>query len=128
MHITPFYAALLGLLFFALSVRTLRLRRKLRIDIGDAGNEQLLRAVRVHSNFAEYIPLTLLLAFLVEAGGAHYLFLHALCICLLLGRIAHAYGVSKIAEDYRFRVFGMAMTFAALVGSAAALLLLYARH
>ncbi len=48
MHNTPFYAALLGLLFFALSVRTLRLRRKLRIDMGDGGNEQLLRAVRVH--------------------------------------------------------------------------------
>ena len=38
MPVTSFYAALLALLFVALSVRTLRLRRRLRIAIGDAGN------------------------------------------------------------------------------------------
>jgi uncharacterized membrane protein YecN with MAPEG domain len=126
MHVTPVYAALLGLLFFVLSVRTLRLRRKLRIAIGDAGNQQLLRAMRVHSNFAEYVPLTLLLVFLVESGGAHSALVHALCLCLLLGRLAHGYGVGKIAEDFRYRIFGMAMTFTALVGSAAYLLLIRA--
>jgi uncharacterized membrane protein YecN with MAPEG domain len=52
MDIRPFYAALLGMLFFVLSVRTLRLRRKLQIAIGDAGNQQLLCAMRIHSNFA----------------------------------------------------------------------------
>jgi uncharacterized membrane protein YecN with MAPEG domain len=52
MRIAPYYAALLGLLFFALSVRTLRLRHRLRIAIGYAGNEQLHCAERVHSNFA----------------------------------------------------------------------------
>jgi hypothetical protein len=52
MDIRPFYAALLGMLFFVLSVGTLRLRRKLQIAIGDAGNQQLLRAMRIHSNFA----------------------------------------------------------------------------
>src|ERR1700687_15096 len=118
MRITPFYAAILGLLFFVLSVRTLRLRRKLQIAIGDAGNQQMLRAMRVHSNFAEYVALTLLLIFLLESEGAHYALVHALCICLLLGRLSHAYGVSKISEDYRYRVVGMAMTLSALVGSA----------
>ena len=54
MHVTFFYAALFGLLFVALSVRTLRLRVKLRIAIGDAANQQMLRAIQVHSNFAEY--------------------------------------------------------------------------
>ncbi len=43
---------LLGMLFFVLSVRPLRLRRKLQIAIGDADNQQLLRAMRIHSNFA----------------------------------------------------------------------------
>jgi uncharacterized membrane protein YecN with MAPEG domain len=122
--ITPSYAAILGLLFFVLSVRTLRLRRKLQIAIGDAGNPQLLRAMRVHANFAEYAAFTLLLAFMLEFQGAHDLLVHALCLCLLIGRIAHAYGVSNDAEDYRYRVFGMSMTFTALVGSAASLLVL----
>ena len=56
MRITSFYSALLALLFCALSLRTLLLRRKLRVAVGDAGNLQLLRAMRVHANFAEYVP------------------------------------------------------------------------
>jgi uncharacterized membrane protein YecN with MAPEG domain len=45
--VTPFYAALLAFLFFALSLRTLRLRRRLKIAIGDSGDESMLRAMRV---------------------------------------------------------------------------------
>jgi hypothetical protein len=66
MHIVPLYAALLAILFVALSVRTLGLRRSLGIGLGDAGNEQMLRAMRVHSNFAEYVPLSLILLYLVD--------------------------------------------------------------
>jgi uncharacterized membrane protein YecN with MAPEG domain len=43
MYVTPFYVALLAVMFFLLSVRTVRLRRKLRIAIGDADNPQMLR-------------------------------------------------------------------------------------
>ena len=64
MQIVPLYASILALLFVALSVRTLRLRRSLRIAIGDAGSETMLRAMRVHSNFAEYVPLSLILIYL----------------------------------------------------------------
>ena len=55
------YGAVLALLFVGLSVRTCLLRHKLRVAIGDAGNEVMLRVMRVHSNFAEYVPLNLLL-------------------------------------------------------------------
>ncbi len=41
-------------------------------------------------------------------------------------RLSHAYGVSKTLENYRYRVFGMAMTFTALVGAAICLLIFYA--
>ena len=60
------YAALLAILYAGLSVRTLRLRRQLRIAIGDKGDERMLRAMRAHANFAEYVPLALLLIYLVE--------------------------------------------------------------
>lgn len=70
MKILPLYASILALLFVALSVRTLRLRHRLKIGIGDAGNTQMLRAMRVHSNFAEYVPLSLLLLYLVPAGAS----------------------------------------------------------
>ena len=128
MHITPLYAAILGLLFVVLSVRTLRLRRRFQIAVGDAGNQQMLRAMRVHANFAEYAPITLLLIFMLESAGAHATLVHILCICLLLGRLSHAYGVSQISEIYRYRVFGMAMTFTALVSAAVSLIVIYIRH
>ena len=123
MHILSTYAAFFALFFVALSVRTLRLRRSLRIAIGDAGNERMLRATRVHSNFTEYVPFSLLLIFLVEMRGAHLLLVHALCVCLFVGRLSHAFGVSQTKENYRYRVFGMALTFTTLISSAAYLLI-----
>jgi uncharacterized membrane protein YecN with MAPEG domain len=125
--IVSVYAAVLALLFFGLSVRVLLLRRRLKIGIGDAGDETMLRAIRVHGNFAEYVPLTLLLALLVELSAAPALLVHALGSCLVAGRAVHAYGVSRAPEDFRFRVLGMALTFTALVGAALSLLVLAAR-
>ena len=117
------YAALLTLLFIALSVRTIRLRRRLRIAIGDADHIEMRRAMRVHANFAEYVPLSLLLIYFTEVSGAPVALVHVLGLCLLTGRLAHAYGVSQSEEDFRFRVFGMVMTFSTLGVSAAYLLL-----
>jgi len=128
MHILPLYAALFALLFVALSVRTLRLRRSLRIALGDSGNERMLRAMRVHSNFAEYVPFCLFLIFLVEMQGGHPLLVNGLCIFLLIGRLSHAFGVSQTIETYKFRVFGMALTFITLISSATCLLLASAAH
>ena len=123
MQILPVYASILTLLYVALSIRTLRLRRTLRIAIGDAGNERMLRAMRVHSNFAEYVPLGLIMIYLVETLGAQPLLVHGLGLCLLAGRAVHAFGVSRLKEDYRFRVTGMALTFTTLIVSAAWLLI-----
>ncbi len=120
--ITPLYAALLTFLFVTLSVRIIRLRRNQKIAIGDAGNKQMLRAMRVHSNFAEYVPLSLIMIFMVEAQGAHALLVHGLGLCLLAGRLSHAYGVSQTHEKFQFRIAGMALTFTALMVAALHLL------
>jgi len=110
------------LLFVALSVRTLRLRRTLKIGIGTGENETMLRAMRVHSNFAEYAPIALLLALMVELGEGNVILIHLICISLLAGRLIHAYGVSQVKENYNFRVTGMALTFTSITVSAACLL------
>lgn len=122
MSITATYAALLALLFIGLSVRTLRLRRGLRIPVGDGNNPQLLRAMRVHANFSEYVPLALLVIYFCELATRSVVVAHGLCLCLLVGRIIHALGVSQTKENYRYRVAGMMLTFIAL-GVAALLLL-----
>lgn len=120
--ILPLYAALLALLFVYLSVRTIGTRRRLQIAIGDKDHPEMQRAMRVHANFAEYVPLGLVLLALVEARGPAPWLVHALCLCLLLGRGLHAYGVSQTAERFQFRVAGMVLTFTCLVGSALFLL------
>lgn len=125
MYVTPLYAAVLALLFIALSVRTLRLRRRLNIAVGDRDDQQMLRSMRIHANFAEYVPLSLLLIYMFESGNGTSIFIHALCVCLFVGRLSHAYGVGRIEEDYRYRVFGMAMTFTALTGAALGVLFVY---
>lgn len=123
MQIIPVYAALLAILFVVLSVRTLNLRRQLKIGLGDQGNLQLLRAVRVHANFAEYVPLALLLSYAVEALAAPSFLVHALGLVLLFARLCHAYGVSQAKENYIFRVAGMAMTFTVILTASTYILL-----
>ncbi len=102
------------------------MRRRLRIAIGDAGNEAMLRAMRVHSNFAEYVPLGLLLVYFVEITGAKPLLAHALGASVLVGRVSHALGVSQVKESYAFRVVGMASTLTPIIIAALRLLFAYA--
>jgi len=127
MGIVFLYAALLAVIFVALSVRTLLLRRRLGIAIGDGDDPRMLRAMRAHANFAEYVPFSLLLFFFVEVAGASALSLHALAASLLAGRLSHAIGVSRVDERYAFRVLGMALTLAPLL-LAAGFLAIHAGH
>ncbi len=120
--ITGIYAGLLTLLFIGLSARVIRVRRRDRIALGDGDNPDLRRAMRVQGNFAEYVPLALILLVLVEMGGGPAWLVHGLGAGLFGGRIAHAYGIGQTEEDYRFRVAGMVLTFAALALAAIILL------
>lgn len=124
MPITPLYAAILGLLFIALSLRTIRLRRRYRVAIGDGRKELLQRAMRVNANFAEYVPLSLLLIYFVELHDGPRLHVNALGIALICGRLLHAWGVSRIPENFRYRTVGMALTFSVML-IASTLILLY---
>jgi uncharacterized protein len=117
------YAAFLALLYVGLSSRVIRRRRAAQVAIGTGGLPELERAARVHANFAEYAPIGLLLLLLLEAGGAPAAALHAAGIALTAGRVVHAYGVSREAEDFRFRVAGMALTLTTIAVLAVALLL-----
>jgi hypothetical protein len=110
LNITPYYAAVLALLFIILSVRTIKSRREHKVAIGDGGEKSILRASRVHANFSEYVPLTLLLIAMLEIQSYSDWVIHGLCIALLAARIAHAYGVSQTNENFKFRIFGTATT------------------
>jgi uncharacterized protein len=125
MKILPLYAALLAILFFILSARIGNLRRTLRIAVGDAGNIVMLRAMRVQANFAEYVPICLVLVLMVEGQGASAWVVHSLGASLLVGRVVHAYGVSQVRENLLFRIIGMILTVTTLSWSVGYLLLGY---
>ena len=120
--ITSVYAALLAFLFVGLSVRVIRSRRRNRIAIGDGDNPALRRATRVHANFAEYVPLALILIAFVEISGGSPWIIHIMGGGLLAGRILHSCGVSRQDENFRFRVAGMSLTFAVTISCALLLL------
>ena len=115
--VTPLYAAIIALTFVLLSIRTLRLRRRFAVAIGDGEQPLLARAARAHANFAEYVPITLLLIYFLEVGGVPITWIHALCGTLLVARLVHAYGISQVDENHRYRVTGMALTFTTIISS-----------
>ena len=124
MAITALYAGLLTVLFLVLSFRVIGVRRGQRVEIGDGGDKELLRRTRVHGNFAEYAPLALVLMGLAESMKAAPWTLHLVGIALLLGRVAHAYGLSQTPHVLPLRVGGMVLTFTALSVLALACLVL----
>ena len=114
MQITAFYAALLAVLFLVLSVRVIAWRREHRVEFGHGEDVELLRRLRVHANFAEYVPFTLLLMALAESMAPPHVLLHVAGLLLVAGRLLHAYGVSQFPPVMRYRVYGMWLTFVAL--------------
>lgn len=127
--VTALYVALLGLFFVYLSVAVVKQRKKLHVSCGDGGHAQLQRVIRVHGNFAEYVPFALLVIFLAEYSGLQPMLVHVLGIMLLAGRLSHAYGFSREPELLTFRALGMILTFSVfLLGALAILALFISRH
>jgi uncharacterized membrane protein YecN with MAPEG domain len=123
MQITALYAGVLAGLFVVLSASVIRLRHKLQVPLGDGHDVLLQRRIRVQANFAEYVPLALLLLLIAEALATPRWLLHALGLTLVIGRILHALGVAEVREDLRLRVAGIGMSLA--VVSTEALILLW---
>jgi len=124
MTITAFYAALLALFFVFLSFRVIGWRRVKKVELGHGDDHQLLRRMRVHANFAEYVPFTLLLMAMAESMTAPRPLIHFAGLILIAGRLIHGYGLSQTPHILRYRVLGMMLTFFALSLSALLCLLL----
>jgi uncharacterized protein len=112
--IVPVYAAVLAFVYIVLSARVIQARRSAKVAIGTRGDVHLERKMRVHANFAEYVPFALLLATFIEMQGTRAWLIHLLCLALVAGRVIHAYGVSQEHENFRLRMAGMATTLTVL--------------
>jgi uncharacterized membrane protein YecN with MAPEG domain len=112
--ITALFAGLLAPLYILLALRVIGARRSKRIALGDGGDRDLVRRMRVHANFAEYAPYTLILMGLAESLRAGPATLYVVGACLFAGRILHAFGVSQSKEIFLLRTAGVALTISAI--------------
>ncbi|KAJ3036503.1 hypothetical protein HDV00_002683 [Rhizophlyctis rosea] len=72
------------------------------------GHMTMLGAQRAHANFNEYVPLALILIFLLETSGASQIGIHILLAALLIARIAHAhFGLLRGRNDQPGRAIGV---------------------
>jgi uncharacterized protein len=113
MFVTPLYAGLLALWFLVLSWRVIQ-RRRSGIYLGDGGDQAMLRVIRGHANFAEYVPLALLLMGMLEVSHFSIYVLHALGIVLLVARLLHGYALSFTDRFLFGRLWGSTLTFIVL--------------
>jgi uncharacterized protein len=123
--VTALYAALNALLNVALASRIVRLRTKHRVSLGTGESKELLQAVRVHGNNAEFVPLALIMILVCELSGGNTLPLHTLGGILFLSRISHAIGI-PIRPPNALRASGVAGTWGVIVFASAYALFL--RH
>jgi uncharacterized membrane protein YecN with MAPEG domain len=114
MFVTPLYASLLVLWFVVLSARVVNIRRG-GIIFGDDGDVAVTRVVRAHGNFAEYVPLALLLMGFLEVSRFSIYILHALGLTLLIARLIHGCALSFGWQMRSGRVTGAALTFIVLL-------------
>jgi hypothetical protein len=111
--ITSFFAGLFALYFVRLAFNVIRLRRANKVALGAGGFSDLEGAIRAHGNFAEYVPLGLILLGLLESHRTHTAMVAVLGGVFGLGRILHAQALSR--ANLNLRVRGMMLTFGALI-------------
>ena len=121
--VTSLYTALLALWVVVLIARVVMLRWRLRAGEGDGGHRDLAKAIRVHGNAIETMPIALLTMFAYELGGGSASLLHGCGILLIVGRLAHAQGLSKTFGASAGRMAGTATVFTVVIGLATLILL-----
>lgn len=113
--ITLVTASVLALFYVYLSLAVVRLRMSTKVSIGsskdhigrgeDPKEAPLLTASRVHGNFAEHVPLALILLGLLELQGFWREIIIGLAAALVLARLAHWAGMWMKAPN-PFRALG----------------------
>jgi uncharacterized membrane protein YecN with MAPEG domain len=108
--ITLLYAALCTLLMLVLAGRVIAFRFRHRIGLGDGGQPELQRRIRVHANAVEYLPLALLLLGGMELNGYPDAWIHGFGATLFASRLAHAWGLSRHGGTSFGRFAGTTLT------------------
>ena len=82
-------------MLLALMFRVVVARRRHKVDILDGDKRDVARRMRVHGNFAEHVPLALILIAIIELNGAPAWQLHGLGVILVIARVLLAHGLER---------------------------------
>jgi uncharacterized membrane protein YecN with MAPEG domain len=115
LFVTSIIASVLTIIFVKLSFAVINLRGKNKVGLGSGGYDDLERAIRAQGNFAEYVPIGLILIACLELNEAPYWLVAIPGITLIVGRLIHAIGINVPPPDFSKRVLGMKFTFYTLI-------------
>lgn len=120
MKITMLYAGFLALWYVVLSAKVIQGRSGPNaINLGDGGNPKMLRVIRGHANFSEYVPLMLVIMAMLEYSGTARWLMHAMGGTLLFARVMHGFALSFTDKFIVGRFLGASLTlFLLVVGGA----------
>jgi hypothetical protein len=82
-----------ALFLIYISARVGMMRTKHKINLGDGGNDEMLRAIRTQGNYVEYAPLALIGLLGLASIGQSTAIIHALGGTFLAARVAHLLGL-----------------------------------
>ena len=108
-------------LLLVLSMLVVRQRQRHGVVLGDGGIPKLAQAIRAFGNATEYVPAGLVAIAALALAGAPPMVVHAVGFTLLVGRIAHAVGLSLSGGASPARAAGMILTWLAYIVAAVAL-------
>lgn len=106
-----FYAALNALIMLVLSVLVVRARVTTETPIGDGGKPKMAAPLRAHANNIEYVPMGLILMWALASpiNGTIWM-IHGVGVPLTIGRVIHAFALSRSTGPSTLRVVGMVLT------------------
>ena len=110
LKLTAIYAAILTFVYVKLALNVINLRRQNEVSLGDGGREDLQQAIRSHGNFAEYVPLGLILLGCLEANHIHWTIVLLLGGLFTTGRLYYAKAFLETTPNLELREKGMKYT------------------
>lgn len=113
--ITPFYTGFFGIMLVILSWRVTKLRLKYEGKMSETGHSEMTAAVRAQGNLVEYIPMALLLMWMLEEMHFSPWMLHGLGILLVAARLLHIHGLSDPSRAGPGRKLGTRLTWLHIV-------------
>ena len=116
--LTALYGAILALIIVALGINVTVHRVKLKVPLGDGGNKEMLRMIRLHGNAVEYVPLAIVMMAIYEINGGSHLALHIIGVALIAGRLIQTAAMWSTEIAGPGRGTGQTLTWLSIAGLA----------